>query len=290
MATDVAIVLLLLRGGDVKDYTEGLMKGAVWGAATLAVIAWCSPVTPDLRLGNDIFLHPNILGLEIGIATLIAQHFAPRAARWKWLGIALAITLLRTLSKTAIIAFVIAECWYLAQNKKMTRKAKSALCAAALLVVASFWNLLNSYVDVYNSAGTGNQLETLTGRTALWAVAFSMSLERLWFGHGIYSFRALIPAFGDFEAVHAHNEFLQQFFDYGLAGVLIVAGIYWSFCRQAWRAPASELRTLALTLLLFALVRGLTDTTNFGLSYPLWLLTALSLCLAHAPFPGGHKS
>jgi O-antigen ligase len=99
-------------------------------------------------------------------------------------------------------------------------------------------------------------------------------------GHGIYSFKTLVPAFGTFQAVHAHNELLQQFFEYGLAGVVIVAGVYWSFYRQALRAPASELRTLALTVLLFALVRGLADTIIFGLSYPLWLLTALSLYLA----------
>jgi hypothetical protein len=72
---------------------------------------------------------------------------------------------------------------------------------------------------------------------------------------------------------------LQQFFEYGVAGVVIAAGVYWSFYRQTRRASASELKTLALTLLLFALLHGLTDTLIFDLSYPLWMLTALSLCL-----------
>jgi O-antigen ligase len=256
------------------------MKGAVLGAAALAVVAWCAPATPDLRLGNDAFLHPNTLGLEIGLATLLAQYFVPRGALWKWLGIALAITLLRTLSKTAIVAFVIAECWYLMQNRQMTRKAKTYVVAGAALVVASFWGLLNSYLVVYNNTGSGNQAETLTGRTLLWTVAFSMGLEKRWFGHGFYSFKALIPSFGAFQPVHAHNELLQQFFEFGLAGVVIAVGIYWSFCRQARSALASDLRTLALTLLLFAVLHGLTDTVPFGLSLPLWLLTALSLCLA----------
>lgn len=280
MAADVAIVSLLLRNGDTEAHAEGLMEGAVWGAAGLSVIAWCSPATADLRLGNDAFLHPNTLGLEIGIATLIAQYFAPQAARWKWLGIALAITLLRTLSKTAIIAFVVAESWFLAQNRQMTRRVKLGIGFAAMLVIASFWGLLNAYADIYNSAGSGNQAETLTGRTLLWTVAFSMGMEKPWLGHGFYSFKALIPALGSFEPVHAHNELLQQFFEFGVAGVLLAAGVYWSFYRQARRAPPSTERTLALTLLLFASLRGLTDTVPFGLSFPLWLLTALSLCLA----------
>lgn len=289
MAADIAIVLLLVRHGDASRYAEGLMKGTVWGAALLALVAWWAPVTQDLRLGNDAFLHPNTLGLELGISTLIAQHLVPRGARWKWLAIALSITLLRTLSKTAIIAFIVAECWYLMQDKQITRKAKTWLGVGALLVVASFWSVLNSYVDAYSNAAGGNQVETLTGRTVLWAVAFSMSLERPWFGHGIYSFRALIPAFGDFQPVHAHNELLQQFFEFGLVGVIVVAGTYWSLYRQARRAQASELKPLSLALLIFALVHGLTDTTNFGLSFPLWLLTALSICLAQSSTSEVHK-
>jgi O-antigen ligase len=281
MAADVVIVLQLLRHSEAVHCTRGIMKGMVWGAVALSLIAWCTPATPDLRLGNDAFLHPNTLGLEIGTATLIAQYLAHRGTRWKWLGIALAITLLRTLSKTAIIAFVIAECWYLMQNKQMTRKTKMRIGAAALFVVACFWGLLSSYIDVYNNTGSGNQAETLTGRTVLWTVAFSMGMEKPWFGHGLYSFKALIPAFGTFEPVHAHNELLQQFFEFGVAGVAIAAGVYWSFYRQASSAPASELRALALTLLLFTLLHGLTDTVPFGLSYPLWLLTALSRCFAH---------
>jgi O-antigen ligase len=280
MAADVALVLLLLRRGDAERMTEALMQGAVWGAVALAVVGWCSPATDDLRLGNDAFLHPNTLGLEIGLATLMAQYLARRGSLWKGLGIALAVTLLRTLSKTAIIAFVVAECWWLMQHREMTRKAKMRLAAVALVVVASFWGLLTAYLDAYNSTGSGDQGETLTGRTVLWAAALSMSLERPWFGHGIYSFKALIPAFGSFAAVHAHNEALQQFFEYGAAGLAIAACVYASFYRQVRRAGSSELRTLSLSLLIFALVRGLTDTVSFGLSFPLWLLAALSVCVA----------
>jgi O-antigen ligase len=279
MAADMAIALLLLRRADPQSAAEAMMQGAIWGAAVLAVVAWCSPAAEDLRLGNDAFLHPNTLGLEIGLATLMAQYFAPRARMWKWVGIALAITLLRTLSKTAILAFAIAECWVLLQHKGMTRRTKMWIVALAAVVVASFWGVLTAYLDIYNGAGSGNQVETLTGRTVLWATSISMSLQTPWFGHGIDSFRALIPAFGSFEAVHAHNEWLQQFFEFGAAGVVLAGGVYGSFYRMARRARPGELRTLALGLLLFTLVRGLADTVSFGLSFPLWLIAALSICL-----------
>jgi O-antigen ligase len=200
--------------------------------------------------------------------------------RWKVLTVFLAVTLLRTLSKTAIVAFVVAESWYLVRNNSMTRRTKAGLLVAGLLVVLSFWGLLTSYLDIYNNTGSGNQAETLTGRTVLWSTALSMSLEKPWFGHGIYSFKALIPVLNGFAAVHAHNELLQQFFEYGVAGAAIAVGLHWLFLRHTRRAPASELRTLALTLFLFALLHGLTDTVPFGFSYPLWLLAPLSFCMA----------
>jgi exopolysaccharide production protein ExoQ len=280
MTTDVAIALLLLRGGDCAARSEALMKGVVWGAVGLAVVAWCSPATQDLRLGNDQFLHPNTLGMELGIAALIAQYLISTGTLWKWLSVALAVTLLRTLSKTAIIAFVVAECWYLMQSSGLTRKAKTQLLAIACVVVAGFWGLLNTYLTAYNNTGSGNQAETLTGRTVLWAVAFSMSMERPWLGHGIYSFKSLIPALGPFAANEAHNELLQPFFEYGLVGVGIVIALYASFLRQAWRTPVSELRTLGLVILIFSLVHGLADTVPIGLSYHLWLMAVVSLCLA----------
>ena len=287
MSADVLIVLLLLRSDSFERCVEWLLKGAVWGAAALAMVAWCSPVTEDLRLGDVAFLHPNTLGLEFGLATLIGQYLSSRNAQWKWLSIGLGITLLRTLSKTAIIAFLIAEGWYLLQNRAMSRRAKLQLGVVALVAVTCFWGLLSTYIDSYANSGSGDQVETLTGRTVLWTIAISMGLEKPWFGHGIYSFRALIPAIGGFEPVHAHNEFLQQFFEYGLAGVAIVGMIYWSFFRQARSAPQSGLRSLSFALLVFALIRGLADTTNFGLSYPLWLLTGLSICLAQ---PGRNEA
>jgi O-antigen ligase len=110
-----------------------------------------------------------------------------------------------------------------------------------------------------------------------------MGMEKHWLGHGIYSFKALIPAFGAFEPVQAHNELIQQFFEYGVAGLVIAIGLHWAFYQGVQRAPSSDLKTLALSLLFFALIHGLTDTVQFGFSYPLWLMAGLSLCLAVPP-------
>ena len=92
----------------------------------------------------------------------------------------------------------------------------------------------------------------------------------------------MIPPFGSdqFETWHAHNELLQQFYAYGVVGVVLLIGIYGSFYRQIRRVSRPELKTLFLGLIVFIVIRGLGDTERFDLSMPLWSIALLSLTLA----------
>jgi O-antigen ligase len=136
---------------------------------------------------------------------------------------------------------------------------------------------LESYADLYTQ---GRNLETLTGRTLIWATSFDIALEKPWIGHGFYSFRWVVPLFGDFEAWQAHNELLQQFFAYGVLGLAVVIALYWVLYQDIRSAPAGRLRLLAGALLAFAITRGLVDTERFDLSFPLWLMCSLSMSLS----------
>jgi exopolysaccharide production protein ExoQ len=278
LAADVTVVLLVLRVEAAAEVAESLMAGAVCGGVMLSFIAWCSPVTEDLRLGNDEFLHPNTLGLEIGLCVFMAQFLSRRGKMWNWIAAGLALTLLRALSKTAIVAFFVAEAWYLLQSRQWTRAARVRIAAAALLVVACSWRLLSTYFDLYVNS-SGRQFETLTGRTLLWTIVLSMGLERPWFGHGFYSFKSLVPSLGVFVPVHAHNELLHQFFELGVVGVVTVIGIYATFLYRARQSSSGELRTLAIALWIFTVVRGLADAVPAELCFPLWLMVALTVRL-----------
>jgi O-antigen ligase len=140
--------------------------------------------------------------------------------------------------------------------------------------------LIAAYYEVYTNAG--NQAETLTGRIGIWAFILERSLERPWLGHGFDSVWKVIPPFGSdqFETWHAHNELLQQFYAYGVVGVVLLIGIYGSFYRQIRRVSRPELKTLFLGLIVFIVIRGLGDTERFDLSMPLWSIALLSLTLA----------
>ncbi|WP_433966291.1 O-antigen ligase family protein [Tunturiibacter gelidiferens] len=276
-AADVATVWVLLRDGDPEIKAAAIMKGFVCGACIVAIVAWMIPARDDLRLGDEIFLHPNALGFLFSIATLLAVHLAHETRLWRWPALFLATTLLRTISKSAIFAFLMAFCFYLLRDSTLSRKIRIRIGIAAAAVLVSLSGLLEAYFATY---AAGTDPETLTGRTIIWAMSIEYAIKKPFFGNGFYSYRFVVPPFGLFEAQQAHNELLQQFFAFGAVGALLTIALYWAFFRQVRRAPASHLKALASAILVFAFVRGLTDTQIYDLSLPLWLMTILSILLS----------
>ena len=276
-AADIATIWFLLRDGPPENSAAAIMKGFVSGSCLVAIVAWSLPATQDLRLGEEDFLHPNALGFLFAIATLLAAHLARKSTVWVWPALFLGATLVRTLSKSAIIAFIAAFGFALVKDSTLSRKVKIGIGIASTLILASLWGLLETYLTTYTES-TGP--ETLTGRTLIWAISLEYAIKKPLLGNGFYSYRFVVPPIGKFEAQQAHDELLQQFFSFGTIGVVLTIALYWIFFRQIRRADPSHLKTLAATLLLFALIRGLTDAQNFDLSFPLWLMAMLSILFA----------
>jgi exopolysaccharide production protein ExoQ len=279
MVMEVGTILLLIKKPNVEFNVDALMRGFVTGMLFVDAVAWLSPVTADLRIGNEDFLHPNAVGLYSALAFFLAQQLSLKHRAWRWCCLALGITLLRSISKTSIIAFLIAESFYLSREKQIARRAKIKMAAVAALVVVFFGALLRANLEAYVSAGGINQAESLTGRTAIWALVFPAAMEHPWLGSGFYSFRALIPDLGGYQARHAHNELLQQFFELGLLGVFVSVGLYVSFFLAARRDVQSPYRRLIFTILVFVMVHGLTETVSFGFTVPLWIFASMAIAL-----------
>jgi exopolysaccharide production protein ExoQ len=283
LCADVGIVVLLLRAGDIQEVSTGLMKGYVWGACCVAFLAWCFPAQTDLRLGIEDLLGANQIGYACGFAIFIAQYLIltrEKESRWKVCAVFLAITMLRSLSKTTIVACLAGEAFLLIWGRAFSRRAKIMVLVITLVVIAAGWGLIEAYAEVYATAG--NQAETLSGRLGIWVIMLGEAVEKPWFGHGFHSVWKVLPPYGpdQFEIRHAHNEVLQQFYAYGVAGVLMLIALYSSFYRHVKRMDKSPVRSLLLALLLFVLVRGLADTEAFDLSLPLWAIVLFSPMLA----------
>jgi O-antigen ligase len=283
IAIDVAIVVVLLRAGSVTAVSHSQMKGFVLSACCLAVIAWIMPGQADLRLGDEEFFNTNQIGNLCATAIFLAQYLArAKAGRWGFAIFLLALTLLRSLSKTTIVAFLISESFLIIADRSISRKTKVLLTLAVILVILLFWGLFEAYYDVYTTAG--NQAETLTGRTAIWAYSLDAALEQPLIGHGFDSMWKVIPPFGPekFEARHAENELLTQFYSYGAVGVCLLIGLYGSLYRQIRRLPRGPVRIVFLSLFLFVIVRGLAEAEPFDLLLPLWSIVLISMLLEHA--------
>jgi hypothetical protein len=283
MAADFMIVAMLLRTGPLTEVSDSLMRGFIWGACAVALVAWLMPAQSDLRLGDEELLGPNQIGYVCAFAFFFAQYLMrKKKGNLSVPALLLAITLLRTLSKTTIAAFLVGEGFLLIRDKSISRRTKILAVLAVVAILAVFWGLLASYYDVYTNAG--NQSETLSGRLGIWAYFLAEAVERPWIGHGFDSAWNVIPPFGpdQFEAAHAHNEILQQFYAYGLVGIVMFIGIYSSIYRHIRRLAAGPVKTFFLAFLLFVLVRGIADTERFDLSLPLWAIVMISLLVEHA--------
>ena len=277
MAADVALVLVLLRTAPVATVCERFIKGYICGACFIACVMWLSPTMTDLRPGNDDFFSPNAIGFTCAVGVFLSQLYSRSQRIWRLPAAFLAVSLLRSLSKTTIVAFIAGQLVMLARDKTIRRRSKVLLVSFAGLVIAAFWKLIAAYYEVYINAG--NQAETLTGRIGIWAFVLERAMERPWVGHGFHAFRNVIPPFGSFEAWHAHNELIQQFYAYGVVGVVLLIGIYGSFYLQVRRVANPFHKSLFLGLILFIVVRGLGDTERFDLSFPLWTITLLCMMM-----------
>ncbi|MGD0443638.1 MAG: O-antigen ligase family protein [Edaphobacter sp.] len=274
---DIGTIWFVLRVNPAADQGNAVMKGYIWGACIVAIVAWCLPALPDLRLGDESFFHPNLISMIFVFGILMAFYLAHKEPNWRWPAFWLTLTLIRTISKTCIAAFCVAMIFYLFKDVAMTRATKIKITIAGLIIVGSLTGLLARYADNYTESVDP---ATLTGRTVIWAVTSDLAIEKPILGHGFYAYRFVVPPFGTFEATHAHNEILQQFFALGALGVVLVVGLYWVIFRQIRRAPPSTLKTFAATVLVFALVHGITDTLPFDLSFLLWLMAMFSILLA----------
>ena len=277
MAADVAIVLLLFRTRPARVIAHSLLRGFVASTCLLAAIAWIIPTQEDLRLGDQDYFNTNQIGNLCAIAILMAQVLLSRKdGKWRTSIIFLTITLLRSLSKATIVAFVVAEAFLLIYDKTMTRKKKALIIAGAMLLLIAFGGLIASYFDVYTT--TGNQAETLTGRTAIWAYTLQESFEKPWIGNGIDAMWKVFPPFGrdQFEPRHAENELLQQFFAYGLAGVVMLIGLYGSLYRRIVKLSQGPSKAILVGIMLYVIVRGFAEAEPFDLLLPLWMITLVA--------------
>ncbi len=276
LVSDVAIVCLVCRGAGIARGVHSMMKGFIMATCILAVVAWLMPAAEDLRLGDLDYFNTNQIGNLCALSILLCCILESRKdGRWRIPSAFLTLTLFRSLSKATLVAFLVAQGYRLMRDAGLSRRKKLLITLSTVALVVSFWGLFDAYYGVYTTEG--NQAETLTGRTAIWAWTLDAAVTKPVAGNGIDAMWKVAPPFGGemFEARHAENEFLQQFFAYGAIGVAMLAAIYGSLWGRFRRVEDRSERTALIALLLFVLIRGFAEAEPFDLLLPLWMITAV---------------
>lgn len=290
-AGEILVIIMLCSFGEINRVAESFLRGMVLGALCTAGVALFSGISAGSRLGDGDFLHPNTLGNQMAIGALCSMYLCARPstsaqARVFWMTVAmlLLVTLLKTLSKTAIVAFWVAiTIWILIS--KISYKTKLVIILLITLIFVTLYQLLLSHITEYVALGGGVVAETLSGRTLLWEETWAMIKAKPVLGYGFMSFRSTGPQIFLVRADQAHNEWLQLWFSLGIGGLILALLIYVGFAVITLKkncSPSSSLQAaLGTALLAYALTRGITEGNALGLVFPLPLLLLMFRWLSH---------
>ncbi|MBL8331436.1 MAG: O-antigen ligase C-terminal domain-containing protein, partial [Rubrivivax sp.] len=191
----------------------------------------------------------------------------------------LALALVQTASRTAVVGVILLACWGLL-DRRLRPAARLALLATPLLYALA-WALMTAWSSWSSGVFAGQErlaeADLSSSRFAIWSDTLGLIRAEPWLGVGFGQFNfawSLTPfehrprAFFD----HSHNLLLQWAAELGVPLALVLVGLLlatlWRIARAAHQAPsgddASCLRAALAMLLMMAV--------HSQLEYPLWYL------------------
>ncbi|WAM33644.1 O-antigen ligase family protein [Caldicellulosiruptor morganii] len=290
---DVFTILFFLKTFEIEKVLEHTLKGIIVGGVILAIIALFNGFNSVGRLGNDEFLHPNVLGNLLSMS-LIGSVVCMYEYRYRYKGFRvvdvvvlsfLMVCLFLTISKTAIIAFTVTML-VLILFSRLTFKTKLFLI---LFFTGVFYIVYRYFIGDYITDYIENQrlISTLTGRTIIWQYTLYMIKERLLMGYGFLAFREVGPQVAAVRIGSAHNDFLNVIFNFGAIGLSLYLFVFITYIKKLltcifYFREKYEIETLmALLYFTYFSVRGLTEANLTTISFNLQLLTILMYLLTY---------
>lgn len=270
-AMRVLVVILLLFLGNKEKVALKSLQGFVWGGLVFAVITLlANPITSDGRLGNEEFLHPNTIGNIMAITSICSLYLnlefnklVTKSRTHIFIITILLFTLLKCLSKTAIICFLLSTLVYLAFSKISRRKKITLLGLIGGLVAISSAALSKYFIYYLTEQQGGDALSTASGRTSIWRITLNLIQERPILGYGFQSYVDVVDQIIGLRLVHAHNEFLNIWLTLGLVGLFLSIITYLSYFLLLRRASKKGLSqaSLGMALLVYSVMRGATEAS-----------------------------
>lgn len=190
----------------------------------------------------------------------------------------LGVILLVTFSRQAHIAVMLSlVTFYLFTRAKLLQSARVPLGIAAIAGLLLFMLLNQAHLLDFLSRGEGDDVATLTGRTAIWSAALDLGRMRPLIGYGYGAGGVALEIFysaglGEWRTFNAHNAILQVFIDLGVLGVIIFLAFI-AFCiRNAIRVFGVQVLPLVVVLVVPSLVERGVYASSGILVLLFWLL------------------
>jgi O-antigen ligase len=260
----VLISYLLCKLYPIRSVFRNACKGTAYAAAALIPMAILLTGYSGGRLGaSDQLTLFSMIAFAACQGVFAVAYLVQARAVSKFIATFLMISLLvglyLTFGKTEIVALTVAGIAYflLAPGSILQRMVRVVLMVIGLVSV--FLTAASRVAEYMNATAS---MDTLTGRTVLWVQTYAQIVNGPWIrGFGILSFREIgpVPWHGLDFVVHAHNEFLTVWFNYGLVGVVLVFGSYFALGIDSFRYLRRKGGTVAVLVLcsvIFCLVRG----------------------------------
>jgi O-antigen ligase len=253
-------VLFALAAAMGRAGRERFILGAAAGAAIAAAVGLCQSLM--LTRGGDAmaraqaFVHPVVFGEILGLLMLggvfmrsetPASRSLPAATAWTTL---LAAALVLNQTRMVIVALAAGLLAAAAARPAWRRPALGLLAAGAAVVLAWEWMPTGGRnIRTLLEAGPDSPHRA---RLALWRSAWEMFRERQWTGVGVGVFRtaysryAAVALDGELIWGSAHNLYLHQLAERGLAGFAALSALFGALAADAWRKAASTGSSTAL--------------------------------------------
>ena len=275
--------------------------------AGVLLIPWRTTLVLDLNYQQGLIAglprfgglatHPVAMGLlaQLGLLCLLARPlrlvWLNRAAWLLGLGV-----LVLAQSKTAWLAFILCSALILAYRvgPRLGRQLADVqqptgilmvlglllLALAALLAALVLGDGL--WIERLLHTPEGQQLQSLTGRDRIWAIAWEEWQAHRTFGWGPQIWgEAYRQSIGLANATHAHNQLMDTLSRSGLVGATALVLYSLVLCALSWRL-ARKTQGLSLALLLALLLRGGSEVPLLLMGYGPDLIAHLLLLMVLA--------
>ncbi|HEU5047986.1 MAG TPA: O-antigen ligase family protein [Rickettsiales bacterium] len=280
-----SIIFLMLMVSEVLDNREMLLPIIYGCTLVMAISIVVYFVNPDFGRMKDwdggqlvmtrrltgIAGNANTAGYISAICLLTLYYYREyipgRLPMRYWLCVVINFaTLLMSNSRTSLMALFISIGIAGLMKPFPARLAAifGCICVAMLFIFAVQLNWINidALFALVARSGSASEIESGTGRTAIWAVVIEMIHQRPFFGWGYGSTTKLIPeasAQVGFTADHAHNALLQVGVSVGLVGLALFITVIFTKLFYSVRSGVQ----LNVAFIVFLLIDGLTEPIAF---------------------------